>query len=274
MAYIEITKSEIAEQAREFGAELIGFAPVKRWEEYKDVPAEFYPRTIWPQAKTAIVMGVPLWLPIVEAAPSVLGREQMIVTGKLLEKAAFRLVVLLNRAGYRAVSVPWNSRGETVETPTVFSNAWAGYYAGLGTVGRNHALLTREYGPRLQLKSVLTDLEVAGDPLVDGALCTRCLHCQTICPAQALGGDANTPQAVLNQEACLHYEKKLQKAFCDPCGACIKVCPVGEDRQLFQSHDFKKYFEEKDILAQNPKAKAYKDWVHIRSYGSFPLEDK
>ena len=76
----------------------------------------------------------------------------------------------------------------------------------------------------------------------------------------------------MDQVACLNNEKALEKSFSDPCGACIKVCPVGEDRELFQSHNFEKYFKEEEVLAQDSNAEEYKDWVHIRSYGSYPLD--
>ena len=33
-----------------------------------------------------------------------------------------------------------------------------------------------------------------------------------------------------------------------------------------------KYFKEEDVLAQDSNAEEYKDWVHIRSYGSYPLD--
>jgi epoxyqueuosine reductase QueG len=123
------------------------------------------------------------------------------------------------------------------------------------------------------LKSIFTDLELNGDAMIQGNLCKKCLYCQKICPVQALSEDADDKFAVVNQAVCLEHEKRLQQAYCDPCGSCIKVCPVGEDRQLFQSNDFDKYFSEQKILAQNPNAKEYKDWVHIRSFGSYPLKN-
>lgn len=272
MAQSAITKSAIMAQTREFGAEFTGFAPAARWEEFGDVPAAAYPQAIWPQVKTVIVIGVPLWLPLIEAAPSVLGREQLTVTAKLLEKAAYRLILLLNGRGCRAVSAPWNNAAATVESPAAFSSAWAGHYAGLGTVGWNHALLTREYGPRVAWKSVFTDLVLPGDPLPAESLCTRCLSCRQICPTGAFSGVAADGYAAFDQPACLQREQRLQTAFCNPCGACLKVCPVGEDRDLFHSNDFDKYFAEQAVLANDPEAAAYSDWVHIRSYGSYPID--
>jgi len=275
LTQIELTKAGIVSQARSLGAEFVGFAPVGRWEEHGDVPAAFHPHRFWAGAKTVIVLGAPLWLPIMEAAPSVLGREQSIVTNDLLDEVAYRLAVWLNRSGQPAVNISHDGDEEGIrrEDPaTIFSHVWAGQYAGLGNVGKNHALLTQEYGPRLHLASVFTAQELDGDALIEEDLCNHCLRCQKICPARALLGDQDRKYAKLDQAACLNYDKRLQRAFREPCGACLKVCPVGEDRKLFQSNNFQKYFEERKILAKNPAAEEYRDWVHIRSYGSLPLE--
>ncbi len=275
MAQMKITREKIDDQAREFGAELIGTAGISRWTEAHDVPEKFQPQAIWPSAKTVIVLGVPLWLPIVEAAPTVLGREQSIVTSELLDEAAYRLAVFLNHQGCLAVNIPSDSRGEAAGTSKLgFSHSWAGYYAGLGTMGWNNTLLTPEYGPRVHLVSVFTSLELEQSPLLAENLCQRCLYCQKICPAQALQGDARAKYAQLDLDRCLNHEKRLQQAFNNPCGACLKVCPIGRDRQLFQSSNFEKYFREQEILAGNPSAEEYQDLVQLRSYGSFPLEEK
>ena len=121
-----LTKLELIEHARELGAEMVGFAPAERWDSLTEVPPEFRPRHIWPLARTVIVLGVPLWLPIVEAAPSQLGREQYIITNELLDEAAYRLAVFLNRHGNAAINLPRDGQGEPetlAETPTaIFSH--------------------------------------------------------------------------------------------------------------------------------------------------------
>lgn len=263
-------KAKITEKARQAGAECIGFAPVERWGNTSGIPGEIHPHSIWPGAKTVIVLGVPLWLPIVEAAPSVLGREQFIVTDKLLEKAAYQLVMLLNAGGFQAIGIPQYGNEGTPEP--LFSNDCAGYYAGLGTIGWSHMFLTEEYGPRIRLKAVFTNLAIEGDPLYAQELCRHCQYCRKICPVQALGPESpGSGYARKDASACLRQKQKLQRCFCEPCGFCLKVCPVGADRKLFKSNDFDKYFNEKTALTQNPGAPEYKSWVHVRSYGSLPI---
>lgn len=112
-----------------------------------------------------------------------------------------------------------------------------------------------------------------GDPLVDENLCGTCHNCEKICPVNALTDDKNERYARLDINACASQGKRLRQAFRNPCGYCIKVCPVGEDRQLFQSTNTQKYFDEAAALAANPHAPEYQDWLHIRKYGGHPLPE-
>jgi len=273
-----LSAAAIRDKALSLGAELVGFAPVARWQEASDIPREFHPDRVWPLTRSVIVLGVPVWLPIVETAPAEWGREQYTITNNLLDEAAYRLAAFLNRNGHAALNFSRDGYGDIevlLKTPAAaFSHVWAAHYAGLGQVGWNHTLLTREYGPRVRLVSVLTDLELPGDDMIAGDLCSRCRLCQKICPAGAFAAEAGQRYAEMDKLACATNSKKLRKSFRNPCGFCIKVCPVGHDRQLFRSTDSSKYFREKEILAQDPDAEEYRDWQHIRRYGGFPLEDE
>jgi epoxyqueuosine reductase len=277
LAGIELSKAFIAAKARELGAELVGFAPVERWGEFADIPENYYPQRVWPLARTVIVLGAPQWLPIVEAAPSELGREQYLLTNTLLDLAAYRLAAYLNRNNGAAINLCRDGYGEAgtlnQEMAALFSHVWAGYYAGLGRVGWNHTLLTPEYGPRLRLVSVLTELELEGDSMMAEEICTKCLLCRKICPSGALSGDRRSMLAKMDKQLCLQHSHRLRQAFRNPCGFCTKVCPVGRDRQLFKSTNVKKYFPEQQS-GQERAVEANPEWRHIRRHGGYPLEEE
>ncbi len=154
MAQNELTKTEISEQARNLGAEVVGFASVEQWEQSRDNPVAIHPQTIWPPAKTVIVLGIP-YLPVA-ALPATGSLAGWNAASELLDAAAYRLAVFLNGKGYPAVNIPRDSSGEnSLEDKTVplFSHFWAGYYAGVLPARPQDR---PEELPRLNLVSLLT----------------------------------------------------------------------------------------------------------------------
>jgi epoxyqueuosine reductase QueG len=262
-------KQTLIDIAGRVGAWQTGFAPVSRWQTQPIAAWNTSPRpsAILAEAKTVIVLGAPVWLPLIEASPSVLGREQIFVTDKLLEEAAYQLVIRIAEHGGKVVSVPKYVKNQTAGEQ-IFSNELAGYYAGLGTLGWNHRLLTKEWGSRLQLKSVITDLELEGDEVITESLCTNCRNCERVCPVNALKiNQKDNSFAEYDAEKCARQCAELEEGFVDPCGFCKKVCPAGGDRKLFKSEDTEIYFKEDSVLAKNPDTPQYASWVHIRKYG-------
>ncbi|MDR2662368.1 MAG: O-acetylhomoserine, partial [Treponema sp.] len=77
-------KKKISAQAESLGLSLIGFAPADRWEEKESPRRSSSPRSIWPWAKTVIVGGVPIFLPMLETTPSNLYSELYNTTNRLL----------------------------------------------------------------------------------------------------------------------------------------------------------------------------------------------
>ena len=63
------------------------------------------------------------------------------------------------------------------------------YLAGLGEIGYSKMLLTPEFGPRLRIGVILTEMELEPDPIYDGPqLCNKCMACVKNCPGNAISG--------------------------------------------------------------------------------------
>jgi epoxyqueuosine reductase QueG len=269
-------KQQIVSKARQTGAELVGFAPVERWAEYAETGEAFFPERLFPFTRTVIVMGLPVLIPALDTTPSIVYSELYNTTNRLLDEIGYRLAVFLNNQGYRAVSFPRDGYGDVPaleeRTEAAFSHVLAARYAGLGSIGFSHALLTPAYGPRVRLVSVLTDAPVAPDPVMEKNLCTRCQLCRKCCPTASLA-DTRQPVAGMDKRKCLLYHKELKEQYRYPCGVCIKVCPAGADRARYGANT-QKYLREKEALDKDPHDPAYADWVHIRTFGSINTKDK
>ena len=78
---------------------------------------------------------------------------------------------------------------------------------------------------------------------------------------------------VIEKQACGKRSKFLTVKGCYPCGICIKVCPIGEDRKLYKRekalHHYRKEVESISTGSEDP---LYKSWEHIRNHGSWPLD--
>ena len=265
-------KVQVIRFCRDRGVDLIGFAPVERWDEANEVPPDFRPRGLWPPAKTVIVLGLEMPLPIVETTPSVVHMELYKTANAELDQLAYDLTRYLNRLGHASFFFPRDGYGSMralrENNRAAFAHVPAAKYAGLGTIGASHNLLTAEFGPRVRFVSVFTSAEIPPDPMMGKELCIKCQACAKCCPKKAIRMRADRVVGDYDDQACLEMAEELVAQRCFPCGICTKVCPIGNDRALYpQSGIMKKYLKEAETLSANSDDPEYKAWTHLRKYG-------
>lgn len=277
-------KDEILRHLYDLGADMVGVASAKTWSEVGRVPEAYRPDSLWPQTRSVIVIGLQMPLPIVETTPSVQHTELYRTCNRILDNLAFDLTRWLNRRGVASTFFSRDGYASIkllIERPVAaFAHIFAAQYAGLGTVGVNHTILTRQFGPRVRFVSVFTEAELPPDPMLEKNLCIRCGVCVECCPVNAfaitkelLAADQEVVVADYDKRACGERHKLLADKGCYPCGICVKVCPVGEDRKLYgREHALPHYRKEVEALARDPDDPAYRAWVHIRRHGSWPVD--
>jgi epoxyqueuosine reductase len=265
-------KDDIVQFCKKKGADIVGFAPVDRWDEFGEVPPAFRPQAIFPQTRTVIVLGMCMPLPVVETTPSALHKEVYDTTNRQLDNLVVELTRYLNRMGH--ASFPFtrdtytSMRALKEANIAAFGHVPAAKYAGLGTIGMSHCLLTPEFGPRVRFASVFTAADISADPLQPKELCIKCGLCASLCPKRAIQPREDCVIGDYNATACLEMHEELVSHRANPCGICTKVCPIGKDRLLYKCKNIrKKYVEEKEKLDINPEDPAYQSWAHIRKYG-------
>jgi len=95
-----------------------------------------------------------------------------------------------------------------------FEHLRAMYLAGMGSMGLNCCILSKEFGPRVLVTSLVTDCSLqTGEPLEE-ELCTKCGLCVKACPVNAIDGKGWKDPFAFYEYRC--------------CDLCIAVCPVGE----------------------------------------------
>lgn len=260
----------IRRKCEQLDVPLVGVAPVDRWDEEPFrpwVPPDFRPRNIYPEARSVIVIGLPMDLPVLETTPSIFYHELYNTVNRLLDEDAYRIASMLNDMGHPSIFTPRDGYGKLEvlrDRPLAFfSHRHAAYLAGLGTFGVNNMLLTPRYGPRVRFTSILTTAPLPPDPLMKEELCIRCMRCVRACPAQALV-EKEYPQGITLKDRCTDHNLRLAERYISPCGLCIKVCPVGADREVFGRRDAGLYEDREGHEAH------HRAWEHVRAYGGKP----
>lgn len=101
--------------------------------------------------------------------------------------------------------------------------------AGLGETGRLGYLMTKDFGPRVRLGAVTTDLPLIPDNPVDIGVedfCKICKKCARCCPSKSIPLDDQeevngSRRWKLNAGTCFDYWGKVGT----DCNICMRVCP-------------------------------------------------
>lgn len=279
--------------ATELGADLVGIASA-------EVLNAFPPDPKWPQTPDRISPHVKSVIVIVKRIPVGAFRCKTTVPVQYLDMLVLRR---MDRIGYRlaerleadghpsfvtaAQETDWDYKKASYGR---LSTRHLGIEAGLGTFGLEVNILTPEFGPRLYLTGILTELELEADsPMTEqvciGESCSRCLYS---CPSDAVQhfGIDKRGCATEAQEFGFHtilrfWDEYLEKSPAEQrelladrelfgfwqgllrvvgsfgdCPRCLAVCPVGND---YHAHlaDLQKVIPEK-TSEKVAKAKGFK----------------
>ncbi|MEW6547691.1 MAG: hypothetical protein AB1446_12385 [Bacillota bacterium] len=178
---------EMKQYLKSLGADLVGVAPVERFEGAPRRPEE-----ILPGARSVVVIGLRIPLASVDAWKKLMKSYQVYGHGWLnfhLSFMEYHLAQFLEDRGYHAL--PLSSLDPYYDMKTFMteglSNRHAAVAAGLGEFGWNNLFLSPRFGPRVRLTTTITSAPLEADPMYSGPpLCLkqRCLKCVEECPMQ------------------------------------------------------------------------------------------
>jgi len=149
----------------------------------------------------------------------------------MLDAAALRCVVMLQREGFEAMAVPASQTTNSTAIAGDFSHKTGASLAGLGFVGKGGFFVTSEFGPRVRFATVLTDMVLSSKPIKESG-CGKCRACVSACPCGAIVGNEWKPgmsrDDIVDAALCSHYmkEKFQQIGRGSVCGICVAVCPL------------------------------------------------
>jgi len=256
----------VKRRAIELGADLAGIASAATLNAFPPDPR-------WPQTPERISPYIKSVLVIVQRIPAGAFRARtnvpvqymdMLVLRKM-DKVAYRIADELERQGHPAFVTAAQETDWSLKRASYgrLSTRHLGVEAGLGTLGLEVNILTPEFGPRVYLTGILTELELEPDQRITeqvciGESCSRCLHA---CPPNAVlhwGIDKRACATEAQEFGFMTMLQFMERVIDAPpsqksqllktvelfgfwqgllrvvgsfgdCPRCLAVCPVGND---------------------------------------------
>ncbi|MDA1057376.1 MAG: reductive dehalogenase [Proteobacteria bacterium] len=225
---------DVKRVAKVFGADLVGVcANDERWvyaERFDSTTKDSAPSELPNDLPWVIVIATAMDRDLIRTVPSALSG---VATGAGYMNDASTLVTLaqfIRNLGYRAYA----SMNDTAMAIPMAAQA------GLGEVGRHSLLITEEFGPRVRLGKIFTDMPLMADlPKSFGvrAFCDICNACAAACPPKAIpcGPPSAERHNRSNLKGVVKWSTDAEKCFGfwaaqnSDCSICVRVCPYNRD---------------------------------------------
>jgi epoxyqueuosine reductase len=244
---MSIDPINIKHQAKEVGFHLVGIAAIDHqtvqltadrlatWlsqgyqaeMQWMTNPRRRDPREILPGATSIIALALNYYQP--HSRPATAAKISRYAWGKDYHKVCTKKLKALHR--WLQAEYPDGQFRYYTDTGPIGDKVWA-EAAGLGWVGKNGNLITREYGSWVFLGEIITDLDITTD-IPHTEHCGTCTRCLTACPTQAI-----VSPFVVDANRCIAYHTIENRAAELPtaiannlqgwvagCDICQDVCP-------------------------------------------------
>ncbi len=264
-----------------FGADLVGVCRLNRswlysrvydWDKGESIDVD---ALIPEDYRYAVVLALEMNYDALKTSPSAIAGSAVGVGYSYMPVVASMLAEFIRCLGYRAIPL---GNDTALSVPLALD-------AGLGELGRNGLLITPEYGPRVRLCKVLTDMPLKEDePIEFGvqAFCEVCKKCAERCPSHAISSGARSEwvDELSNSRGVLKWPVDPVKCYtfwCAngvDCAICITVCPFNKPNTLI--HRATRWFVKHtpildrllvrldDILGYGRQMNAEEFWSKIR----------
>ena len=187
-----MNSEQVKAMALEFGADLVGIASADMLNAFPPDPlCPQTPDQILPSCRSVVVTVQRIPTGAFRCKNNALVQYLDMLVLRKLDLVAYSIAEKLEAAGHpslvlAAQETDWGMKKASYGR---LSTRHLGVEAGLGTLGLEVNILTPEFGPRLYLTGILTELELTPDsPMTEqvciGESCSRCLYS---CPGDAVG---------------------------------------------------------------------------------------
>ena len=153
--------------------------------------------------------------------------------GLRIDDAVLEVSKILKTDGLTHFCVPQG--GQDPDTLLAkFPHKLAEVCAGLGWIGKCSLLVTRDYGPRVRLATILIDGKLPCSDPVTASECGDCDICINVCPYHCIKGVTWVPgisrKTLFDAHICSAKREAFRKSIGHKhaCGLCLLACPLGD----------------------------------------------
>jgi reductive dehalogenase len=230
----EENSHDVKRAAKFLGADLVGLCDFdERWvytHNYSRQTGAEKPMDLPTDLPHVVVIANSMDLDTIKTVPSALSGA---ATGQGYSRdiiAVLSLAAYIQNLGYRAYA---SLNDTALSIPLAIQ-------AGLGECGRHGLLITPEFGPRIRIAKVFTDLPLTADrPISFGVkrFCESCRRCSKSCPPRAIpeGPPSSDRLGISTLDGVKKWTVDPEKCFKfwaaqgTDCSICIRVCPYNKD---------------------------------------------
>jgi epoxyqueuosine reductase len=229
--------SDIRKHCIRSGADLAGIADLEPFKQGGTV----LPQELLEPYNVALSIAIRLEDSTIEDildGPTPAYAEHYRAVNAALDRITAGIVQWMAERGFAAKAIPASSIVDEVNLLGNISHKAVARMAGIGWQGKSLLIVSPEFGPRIRLATVLTDMPLAADrPLKQR--CGTCSKCAGACPAAAIK-NISSDRGYESRDAALFFErcanktrefKALPGIGARICGVCVKVCPFGKKRK-------------------------------------------
>lgn len=217
-------EQELQALLTEHGASLVGFSSLGDTAS-AEFPHLRYAVTIVRRLSDTVVSTI-------AERPSIMYFHHYRTTNTKLDLLALDAVDFIESTGFSALPIAASQSTNTDKDAYrgVFPHKTAAVLAGLGFVGKNALFITPEFGSKIRLATVLTDMPLTPQKEIQSPRCGDCDICKNACPAHAITGavyEYGAPrETILDAARCSAHMKTYKDIGRGAvCGICMRVCP-------------------------------------------------
>ncbi len=206
------------------GATIVGFCKLP-YAPIKELPTHVFAISIAYKLSDSV-------LKTITDRPSIAYFHHYRTVNAKLDQLSLFAMRIIEDLGFNAFPIASSQSKPGKENATfgLFQHKTAARLSGVGYIGKNAMLITKNYGSKVRLATVLTDMELCRDmPVIENG-CGDCEICKNACPAGAIFGknfiEGMQRGDFFDAEKCSAHMKTYNDIGRGAvCGICINRCP-------------------------------------------------